>query len=351
MSIYVVRGADPVLRSRATADLVDGLLGADDRSLAVETFDVPATKEGGEPADASRSAVVAAIVNAAQSPPFMTAHRIVIVRDYEALTAAEAEPIVSVLDDLLDTTVLVFVSAGAGRVAKALGDALKPAETVGSATTSTADALAEALAEAELTFRNDASAAVVEHLGEDAGRVAAVVDLLASTYGPGSTLTADEVRPYLGESGSVPAYELTNRIEAGDIAGSLDTLHRLLSATSSRQAKAMHPLQALGLVHARYKRLLRLDDPSITSTNDAHAVLGGKGSTYPAKKALEASRALGSDGLRTAVEHLQRADIELKGATALPEDAVLEVLVARLAALHGRRTSGAARSRGRGARR
>ena len=48
------------------------------------------------------------------------------------------------------------------------------------------------------------------------------------------------------------------------------------------------------------------------------------------------ARALGSDGLRQAFAYLAQADIDLKGARAIPEDAVMEVLVARLAHLSGR---------------
>ena len=120
-------------------------------------------------------------------------------------------------------------------------------------------------------------------------------------------------------------------------------MHRLLTVTSPKQPKPMHPLQVLATLTSRYRKLLVLDSPDIRTDADAHAALGGKGSTYPSKKALAASRALGTDGLRRAIDHLHRADIELKGATGLPEDAVTEVLVARLAALHGRSRSGGRR--------
>ena len=55
---------------------------------------------------------------------------------------------------------------------------------------------------------------------------------------------------------------------------------------------------------------------------------------YPAKKALEATRALGPDGFVRAFAELHRADVGIKGATGLPEGAVLEITVARLANLH-----------------
>jgi DNA polymerase-3 subunit delta len=236
----------------------------------------------------------------------------------------------------------VFVSGG-GRGAKALLDALKEAETVGPESEKTSDVLAAELERGQLTLDGEAARAVTERLGDDAGRAAALVDVLVAAFGPGAKLSAADVAPYLGEAGSVPVYQLTNAIEEGQVAGALAIVERLLTVTSARQPRPMHPLQILGMLQSRYRKLLRVDDPAIRTTADAHAALGGKGSTFPSKKILEASRALGSDGLRRAVDSLHQADIGLKGATGMPENAVLEVLVARLAALHGRRTRAGAR--------
>jgi DNA polymerase-3 subunit delta len=341
--LYVVKAGDPVLRSRTVAALLGDLVGDEDRTLVVEDFTVPSKTRAGADEDAppaddgSRVAVVGAIANAAQCPPFMTSKRIVVVRDYEQLNAEEAGSVAAVLADPLPTTVFVFVSGG-GRGAKALLDVLKAAETVGPESEKTTDVLAAELDRGGITLDGDAARAVAQRLGEDAGRAAALVDVLVAAFGPGARLTAGDVEPYLGEAGSVPVFQLTNAIEEGQVAGALAIAERLLTVTSARQPRPMHPLQLLGMLTSRYRKLLRVDDPAIRSAADAHAVLGGKGSTFPSKKIFEASRALGSDGLRRAVDSLHRADIDLKGASAVPEDAVLEVLVARLAALHGRST-------------
>lgn len=347
MSLYAVKGSDPVLRSRALAELLDELLGGDDRSLAVEDLTVPGRGDDGGGTE-GREAVVAAAVGSAQSPPFMTARRIVLLRDYEHLTTDEAAPLLAYLADPLETTDLVLVAGGGGRVVKGLTDAIKHGRTVGPDSEKTLDVLQESLVAAGIRLEGPASALVSDHLGEDAGRVGALVEVLAATYGAGARLGVDDVEPYLGEAGSVPAYTLTNAIEQGDTAAALSILHRLLTVTSPRQPKPMHPLQVLGLLTARYRRFLRLDDPSIANEAQAHAALGGKGSSFPAKKALEAVRGLGSDGLRRAVDLLHRADLELKGASALDPQASIEVLVARLADLSARTRGG---GRGGGGRR
>jgi DNA polymerase-3 subunit delta len=134
----------------------------------------------------------------------------------------------------------------------------------------------------------------------------------------------------------VPSYQLTNAIEEGDPAAALEILHRLLTVSSPQQPKPMHPLQVMGTLNGYYRRILRLDDPLLRSPADAVAALGGKVKEYPARKALHQARALGSGGIRQAFDALFRADLDLKGARGIPEQAVMEVLVVRLARLSAR---------------
>ena len=83
---------------------------------------------------------------------------------------------------------------------------------------------------------------ITEHLGDDAGRVAGIVDVLGSAHGD-VRLGVDDVSPYLGEEARVPSYQLTNAIESGDPAA-LESLHRLMTTSSAQQPKPMHPLQS-----------------------------------------------------------------------------------------------------------
>jgi DNA polymerase-3 subunit delta len=349
--LYLVKGADPMLRDRVVAELVDELVGDDDRSLALEEFTVPgratASDDDEVPSGADgRDAVVAGVLNAIESPPFMTARRVVVVRDVGALTAADAEPIVRYLADPLNTTVLVLV-AGGGTIPSALTKQLKEsrAEERAPESEKTSDVLGAALRTANLKLRPEATRLVTTHLAEDAGRVASLVDVLAAAYPEGTQLSEDEVLPYLGEAGAVPAYQLTNAIEAGDSAAALEVLHRLLTVSSPQQPKPMHPLQVMGTLTSYYRRILRCDDPDVRSTEDAIAAIGGRVSAFPARKAMEQARALGTDGIRQAFEHLAQADLDVKGARGIPADVVMEVLVVRLARLSARTGAGPGRGR------
>lgn len=339
--VWLVKGTDELLRERVLDELVTELLGEDDRSFALEEITVPgrASDDPDTPGGAEgREQAVAAVLNAAGSPPFMTSRRIVVVRDVGALTAADAEPLVRYLDDPLDTTVLVLV-AGGGTMAPGITKKLKELKAPERAPESEATdkvLIGEAHEQGVLLSR-EAADLITKHLGDDAGRVVALVEVLRAAFAADERLSADDVRPYLGEEGTVAPYLLTNAIEEGDTARALELLHRLLTVTSAKQPKPMHPLQVMGVLTGHYRRVLRLDDPNIRGEADAVAALGGKVKPFPAKKALGQARALGTDGIRRAFDALAQADLDLKGARGIPEDAVMEVLVVRLSRLAGAR--------------
>jgi DNA polymerase-3 subunit delta len=166
--------------------------------------------------------------------------------------------------------------------------------------------------------------------------------MLASVYGEGVKLSADDVLPYLGVEGSVRPFDLTDAIDRGDVPGALDNLHRLLDGGG------WHPLQVMATLGNHYGRMLALDGSGAGDERAAAELLGMKGSTYPARKALDGARKLGTDRLREFTALLAQADLDLRGAKAWPPELVVEVLVARLAGRtpSGRR-SGAGAGRGR----
>jgi DNA polymerase III delta subunit len=346
MTTYVVQGADPVLRDREVQRLIGELLGTDDHSLALDDHtvasrrrttadvDAPAEDESGGDGTVELPAF-AAVVNALQSPPFMTSCRVVVVREIANVSAEQARWLAEWMADPLDGVHLVLV-AGGGRVPAALDKACKAhAEVVAPAAEKTADVLARELKQAHVQLAPDVASRVTAHLGDDAGRVPELVDLLQSAYGSDDVLDLETVESYLGDLGTAGRFDLTNAIDRGDVAASLEVLHRLLTSTSAAQPKPLHPMQVMSTLVYQYQRLLRLDDPSIVTKEQAAQVLGirsAAGGRFP----LEAARRLGSEGLREALGLLAKAELDLRGAGGLDERTVMDVLVARLAALNRR---------------
>lgn len=352
MSTHLVRGNDPILRDDEVGVVVEELLAGDDPTLAREDVEIPGrgAAEGEAGGAEARLAAIDAVLNAVCTLPFMTDRRVVVVHEVGNLTKAEAAPLVEYLGDPTPTTELVLV-VGGGTVVKSLEDAVKQHGTVHAPSSEKGvDVLAREAGAAGLRFRPDAAKALLAHVGGDAGLLPGVVDTLAAVHGDGAELEVDDVTPYLGEAGSVPSWDLTNAIERGDIPESLAVLRRLLTVTSPTQPKAMHPLQVMGMLHGHYRRLLRLDDPEITTNEEAATALGGRQNPRSAGFRLRQARSLGTDGLQQAFDHLARADLDLKGERAIPGDAVMEVLVARLAQLTARSSGGRSGGRSGGSR-
>lgn len=335
--VHLVTGSEPTLRGLTLDRLVDELLGGEDRSLALEDYTVPPRRAGDADAVETDVPVVSAVVTALSSPPFMTARRVVVIRDVGGLSAAQVAPLAEMVAAPTPGVYAVFV-AGGGRTPAALDKALKAAGavTVGPDSEKTGDVLGLEARAAHLRFTAAAAERVAAHFGEDAGRVPEFVELLHGAFGDGVTLDVEQIEPYLGEAGTIPRYELTGAIDRGDSAGALDVLHRLLHASSGVEAKPLHPMQVMATLVSHYDRMLRLDDPSIRTQDHAVEALGGKVKGYPARKALEQCRRLGTEGLRDALGYLAQAELDLRGASGVPEQTVMEVLVARLASLSKR---------------
>jgi DNA polymerase III subunit delta len=354
--VTYVRGDDPALRDREVQRVVDALLGADDRSFALDDHAIPGRRRGASSAPADDDGggndgeslelpAFAAITTALQSPPFMTASRVVVVREIGNLAKDQVQWLADYLQAPLESSKLVLV-AGGGKTPAALEKALKAvkADTVGPASEKTDEVLQSEARGAGIKLSAAATRHITDRLGEDAGRVPELVELLHSTYGDDATLDTAEVDAYLGELGTAGRFDLANAIDKGDVGRSLEVLHRMLTATSARQDKPVHPLVVMAMLVSHYQRFMRLDDPDIVTNEHAAEALGMR-SAAGARFPLDATRRLGSAGLREAMGLLARAEIDLRGNAGTDERTTIEVLVARLAHLHRRHARASTSSR------
>ena len=67
-----------------------------------------------------------------------------------------------------------------------------------------------------------AESAIADWLGEDVGRLPALLETLAVDRRRAARSRADDVEPFLGEAGGVPPWDLTDAIDRGDAATALD---------------------------------------------------------------------------------------------------------------------------------
>jgi DNA polymerase-3 subunit delta len=320
---YLVKGADPSLVAQAAHGVVGELVAGGDPSMMVEEFGGPGVDQFD----------VGAVIDACTTPPFLVDRRVVVVREAGQVGAADAKRLVAYLADPLPTTALVLV-AGGGAVNPTLTKAVAAAGEVVDTSVGTGKArsqwLADHLKGGPVRLDGAAQARLGEHLGSDMGRLSGLLDTLAAAYGRGTTVTAADLEPFLGEAGALAPWDLTDAIDAGRTAPALEVLHRMLSAGET------HPLVVLALLHKHYRQMLRLDGSGVTTADHAADELGLK-STFPAKKALAQANRLGSARIARAVQLLADADLELRGTTGLSGELVVEVLVARLSRIGGQR--------------
>ena len=330
---YLIKGGDPILIGDAVTKLLDELVGDGDRSLLVDEFDLDRQK-------------LAAAVDAAQTPPFLTDFRVVVVRRFGRFSKKDdVASVVAYLEDPLPSTHLVLAwekaaissavdegepIAQSPRLPAELSKAVTAAGGVIIDTAPGKDVggfLVEHLRDAGIDVDARGRKRIVDTVGEDAGAIVGIIERLVGTFGPGAKLTDADVAPLVGQAGGVPPWDLTDAIDQGDVPLALDRLQRMMGAGDR------HALAVMASLQSHFLRMARLDGANVRGEKEAAQLLGMKGSTYPAKKAMAQGRKLGGTKVRRAVSLLAQADVDLRGAQAWPDELVMEVLVARLTML------------------
>ena len=169
------------------------------------------------------------VVDAAQTPPFLTETRVVVGRGIGRFNADELAPLVDYLSDPL-----AIDRAGARRRWRADRQVAHRRRQAGRRITSPTPTPptpgqgppgvdrregrgGRACGSTRRRRRGSAS-----WLGEDVGRLDGILATLVSTYGTNRRLTAADVEPFLGEAGGVPPWDFTDAIDAGETTKALD---------------------------------------------------------------------------------------------------------------------------------
>ena len=312
----LISGSDEILTAEAVLAAVDDLVADADRAEVLHEF------SGDE-------YTVEDLVIAASTPPMLATHRVVVARGLSRFGAPDLAPLIAWLDDPCPTTDLV-VEWDTGRVPRKLAEAAEAAggqrisPDVPGGARNQRTWTAERIAESSVELDARASATVVEHLGADLSRLGSILETLEAVYGAGMRLGPDDVAPYLGAEGDVPPWELTDAIDRGDVGAALAVLQRMWGA-------GRHPLAVAASVTGHITRMARLDGADAANEKEAAKILGLRGSAFPARKALDACRRRGSDGIARAVELTAAADVDLRGRSGLDPRCITEILCARLA--------------------
>ena len=331
-SSLVVVATDATLVYDALHQVVEQSLGSQDPSFALQDF---TAKDAGSLSD---EAVIAGIMEALNTPPFLVERRVVVVRDAQHLSSAETDLLIGWMKN---PTPDIYLRVGVvgpktNKLVKAAGEVL----AVGAA--SGRDGKSTFVRDAFALYNVNVDAAtlqlVIGHFGDDLERVDALARTLQNIYGT-APLQRSHVEPYLGEVGNVPEWDLTDAIDAGNVAAAITIARRMLDS------RGRAGLQIVNMVQRHYLRAARLEGLDLDA-DGAAAFLGI--SKFPAGKSATLAKRLGPDRLADAIAMVAQADLDLKGAVSyggknlendqdVTELTVIEVLVARLARLNAAR--------------
>lgn len=330
MALVFIKGDDQVLLAQEVNHQISALVGNGDKSLMVEEVTETEFLQDNGLND------IGVLINASQTPPFLTERRVVVGRNLGLFSKKDQiQPLAGVLEKDLGPIDLVLVwekggtSTRLSAVPKLLKDALKNAgaEMIDAAPKGKAlkASIQEKLDMAPVKLDQSARNVIVNTIGDNLGQLDSLFETLVSTYGLDSKVGADKVSPFLGDKSDIPPWDLTDAIDSGNIVLAIENLQRMVSGGDK------HPLQIMSVLHGHYQKALALDGAGVTNEKEAANLLGMKGSTFPAKKALNLTKKLGNKKVCRAIDLLSKADLDIRGETALEPIAVTEVLVARLA--------------------
>jgi DNA polymerase-3 subunit delta len=217
--VYLLTGGDSALKSTAV-DYLKKSANAGDLDLSEFS--------GTEEAQASE------IVSACSTLPMLSVRRLVVVRALK-LGLRGRKLLADYLGNPAGTTVLVLLSPETAKketlsAAAARSGAvvefgpLKPAEA--------ADRLRREASRAGFEISAEAAAFVVEEAGCDWGILRGEIEKIGAFVGPGKTASSADAAACLGYRAEAGPFDLDNALDAGDAAGALRVLERMIDDDS-----------------------------------------------------------------------------------------------------------------------
>jgi DNA polymerase-3 subunit delta len=216
--VYLIYGSEELLLERAEKRLRDRLAAVADLDFNMETFD-------GDSASAED------IVNAANTMPFMSERRLVVVRDVDKLDAAGLDLLAAYAKDPAPFTCLVLIATKVAKNSKLY----RAVAATGQAYEYTAPKRSEYAGEVVKLLRArgkriglPAADRLVEFVGRDLRRLDSEADKLVAYVGAADEVTAEDVVAAASAGAVASVFELTDAVGERDVARALRILGRLL---------------------------------------------------------------------------------------------------------------------------
>lgn len=218
--VYLIYGSEELLLERAERRLRNRLAALADLDFNMETFD-------------GASASADAIVNAANTLPFMSDRRLVVVHDVDRMDAATLEALATYSKDPAPYTCLVLIAekiAKNSRLYKAVAGTGVVYEYAAPKRNEYAGEVVKFVRERGKRISLAAAQRLVDTVGRDLRRLDAESEKLATYLGAAEEITEADVAAVATETATVSVFELTDAIGERDVARALRLADKLMGS-------------------------------------------------------------------------------------------------------------------------
>lgn len=312
--VYLLHGDAPFLTREAAIWLKDQVLAGAPEEFALDRFD------GSDRPDAER------IAQAARTLPMMVPRRLVWIRAAEGLFAlqkAQITPLLKYIEHPDPTTCLLFQANEKAKRTSALVKALEEKACVFESKTPRERELPRWIEDRAKArgrrFEHGAAAALVDAVGDDLGALDGALERLTLFVEGKAPITAAHIEEAIAHTRTRTVWELTDAVADRDPAKALALAHHLLT-------QGEQPLRLLGVVNRQYRQLLQGHGARAQGASlQEAATQAGIPPFRIAAFGRQVERYRSSE-LLTALDHLAKADQDLKGSK-LPGELIFEALL------------------------
>ncbi|MCE5278391.1 MAG: DNA polymerase III subunit delta [Planctomycetaceae bacterium] len=237
--VYVLHGDDAHLRDEARAGILDAVLGGADPQTCVTTFDVEAE--------------LADVLDELRTLPFLSPHRVVIVRDADAFITANRAALEAYVKAPSVTATLVLTVLSWNRstnLAKIVAKVGQVFDCASPAAGNLGRWLSEQAAKRDKTIEPQACALLTAWIGVDLGSLTNEMEKLALYVGERKKITVDDVSAIVTATAGPATFALTNALTAGEVKGALTALAGMLTVRGEE-------FRTLGMIGWHLRKVLK----------------------------------------------------------------------------------------------
>jgi DNA polymerase-3 subunit delta len=235
-TVYLIWGSEDVLLDRAVDRLRSRLAQAADLDFNLDVFDAESTTADD-------------VVAAANTMPFMSERRLVVLRRADKFNATALNVLAEYAEDPSPSTVLVLVAAKVDKRTRLYKAVDKKGQVAEYAAPKRGEypSLVQSMFKARgVEVSRDAAQALIGSVGSDLRRLSTEADKIVAFVGAEGTVDREQVVDIVANTAPVPIWALADALSARD----LETCIRV-SRTLEANGESPHRLQATGVRHVR----------------------------------------------------------------------------------------------------